>query len=264
MKKAIRTLCSLLALTLCLCLPAFAQEPKAAQPAVKEDKVVEDVTGFEDFLRNSIGFTTNFGGPYDFVQADHLSPAQAYGDAPAEGAAAVLRLYSRADDQGDASLNTSGHAFLTVTNVSGQEINVGGLLIAPDTTLSIGTRGNRDEHAGIWYNLEGYYKYYLDASYYQSLYGIQVSLDQSQLDTVNQNLAHADHWSAYYNCAAFSAGMWNSVCSDTLSAGQPYSPADLRDDMLAKYGDKTVFNPTIPYDYIVYYGADLTPSQEFV
>ena len=61
-------------------------------------------------MRNVVGFTTNFGGPYHFAQADHKSPAQAYGDAPAEGAVAVLRLFARADDHGDVPLNTSGHS----------------------------------------------------------------------------------------------------------------------------------------------------------
>ena len=41
---------------------------------------------------------------------------------------------------------------------------MGGLLIAPDTSITVSTRGNRCEHSGIWYNLEGYYKYYLNAS----------------------------------------------------------------------------------------------------
>ena len=163
-------------------------------------------------------------------------------NAPAEGAVAVLRLFARADDHGDVPLNTSGHSFLTITNVSAQDINVGGLLIAPDTSITVSTRGNRCEHSGIWYNLEGYYKYYLNASYYQNLYGIQVSLDQSQLDTVNQALANADHWSAIYNCTSFSAGLWNAVCSDTLSAGVPETPADLKADMLRKYPDKTVLS----------------------
>ena len=36
MKKTLRTLFAVLALTLCLCLPAFAQEAKPAQPAAKE------------------------------------------------------------------------------------------------------------------------------------------------------------------------------------------------------------------------------------
>ena len=33
--------------------------------------------------------------------------------------------------------------------------------------------------------------------------------------------------------------------------------------MLAKYPDKVVFGPTVPYDYIVYYGKNPTPSKEF-
>lgn len=88
----------------------------------------------------------------------------------AEGAVALLRIYARAEDRGDASINSSGHSFLSVRNVS-------------------------------------------------------------------------DH--------------------DTLSAGQPYTPENLRNDILAKYGDLAAYNPQVPYDYIVYYGTSLTPSKEF-
>lgn len=261
MKKTLRTLFAVLALTLCLCLPAFAQEAKPAQPAAKEDKTVTDLTGFADFMRNSVGFTTNFGGPYRFTAADHRSPAQAYGADPAEGAVAVLRLFSRAEDRSTA-VNISGHAFVTVTNVSQQDINVGGLLIAPGKSLIIGTRGNRNEHSGIWYELESYYMYYIP-DYYYHLYAMQTSLDADQLAVLNRGLSRADHWSAYYNCSAFSEAVWNSVCADTLSAGRPFSPANLQADMLAKYPDKTAYEPPIPYDYAVYYGKDLTPSREF-
>ena len=76
MKKMLRTLFAVLALTLCLCLPAFAQEAKPAQPAAKEDKTVTDLTGRDAFLRDVKGFTTNFGGPYHFAQADHKLPRQ--------------------------------------------------------------------------------------------------------------------------------------------------------------------------------------------
>ena len=47
MKKALRTLCAALVLTVCLCLPAFAQEAKPAEPSAKEDKTVTDLTGRE-------------------------------------------------------------------------------------------------------------------------------------------------------------------------------------------------------------------------
>lgn len=264
MKKQFHALS--LCLTLALCVfgstAALAEAP-AATPAPQDQRVITDVSPLEDQIRNIVGFTTSTGGPYDFEQADHRSAVQAYGAEPAEGAVALLRIYARAEDRGDASINSSGHSFLSVRNVSDHDIEVGGLRIAPDTEMTFSPRGNRWEHTGIWYNLEGYYKYYLNASYYQNLYGIQVSLDQSQLDTVNQALANADHWSAIYNCTSFSAGLWNAVCSDTLCAGVPETPADLKADMLRKYPDKTVFGPTVPYDYIVYYGTSLTPSQEF-
>ena len=94
MKKTLRTLFAVLALTLCLCLPAFAQEAKPAQPAAKEDKTVTDLTGRDAFLRDVKGFTTNFGGPYVFEQASRKSPADIYGAAPAEGSVAVLRIYT--------------------------------------------------------------------------------------------------------------------------------------------------------------------------
>ena len=124
MKKTLRTLFAVLALTLCLCLPAFAQEAKPAQPAAKEDKTVTDLTGRDAFLRDVKGFTTNFGGPYVFEQASRKSPADIYGAAPAEGSVAVLRIYTMSDDKGDASINASGHAFVSVTNVSDSDIAV--------------------------------------------------------------------------------------------------------------------------------------------
>ena len=64
MKKQFFRILSCCVLLACLCaLPAYAQEPKAAQPAAKEEKVVTDVTGSADLMRNVVGFTTNFGGP---------------------------------------------------------------------------------------------------------------------------------------------------------------------------------------------------------
>lgn len=50
---------------------------------------------------------------------------------------ALLRVYARAEDRGDASINSSGHSFLSVRNVSDHDIEVGGLRIAPDTEMTI-------------------------------------------------------------------------------------------------------------------------------
>ena len=55
MKKQFFRILSCCVLLACLCaLPAYAQEPKAAQPASKEDKVVTDVTGSADQLWRAV------------------------------------------------------------------------------------------------------------------------------------------------------------------------------------------------------------------
>ena len=132
MKKLFRALS--LCLTLALCVSgstaALAEAP-AATPAPQDERVITDVSPLEDQIRNIVGFTTSTGSPYDFEQADHKSAVQAYGAEPAEGAVALLRIYARAEDRGDASINSSGHSFLSVRNVSDHDIEVGGLRIAP-------------------------------------------------------------------------------------------------------------------------------------
>ena len=119
MKKLFRALS--LCLTLALCVSGSTAAP-AATPAPQDERVITDVSPLEDQIRNIVGFTTSTGGPYDFEQADHRSAVQAYGAEPAEGAVALLRIYARAEDRGDASINSSGHSFLSVRNVSDHDI----------------------------------------------------------------------------------------------------------------------------------------------
>lgn len=52
----------------------------------------------------------------------------------------------------------SGHAFISVKNISTSPITVGGLTkVQPQQVVTVGTWGNREEHVGVWYNLESYY-----------------------------------------------------------------------------------------------------------
>ena len=125
---------------------------------------------------------------------------------------------------------------------------MGGQEIAPGTGVTIGTRANRPEHEGIWYNLEGYYCYYISA-FYPNLYSMQVSLDEDGLAVLNQNLTTADHWSTAFNCASF-------------AAGPPHSPKGLKAS-IRSYGGKLRYNESVPYDYIVSYGTARTPSADY-
>ena len=156
---------------------------------------------------------------------------------------ALLRIYARAEDRGDASINSSGHSFLSVRNVSDHDIEVGGLRIAPNTEMTFSPRGNRWEHTGIWYNLEGYYKRYLaDPTTRTS------TLSRPRWIRASWMWSTATLQSLTTGRPTSTAPPLPRACG-TLSAptpfppGQPYTPENLRNDILAKYGDLAAYNP---------------------
>ena len=173
---------------------------------------------------------------------------------------AVLRLYTTYHPKDNALVNIDGHVFLGISNVSDAGLEVGGLTLAPGTGITVGTRGNRPEHAGLWYDLESYYCYFLP-DFYPNLRCIQVSLNAEQLACVNAALAQADKWSALNNCVSFVTAVWNAVCSDRLDPVLP-TPEKLTEAM-EQYEGKVTVDPDVPYDYIVYYGYPATPSRDY-
>lgn len=260
MKKRFRILAAALTLAVCLLGGVSASAAVAAVPADKSPRDVVEPTGAAKLSRDTLAYASHFGGPYRFADAPVKRPADDRDAAPAEDAVATLTIYVQTDVDTE-PINFTGHSFLGIENISDHELEVGGLLIAPGTGVTIGTRANRPEHAGIWYNLEGFYCYYLP-SFYPNLYSMRVSLDQAALDTVNQNITLADHWSAFYNCTSFTTSMWNAVCTDTLSAGTPNSPKGLKAN-IRTHGDKFSYNAPVPYDYIVTYGLSAIPSEDY-
>ena len=260
MKKHLRAL--LFGLTLAVCIfgstAALAESP-AAIPADKTPRVINELSGNAAFLRNVKAMLTEFSTPFCVAPAKTKSPADPVGAAPAEDAVAVLQLCTTFHPT-DAPINVDGHSFFIVTNVSDTDLDVGGLMIAPGTGMTIGIRANRDEHAGIWYNLEGFYNYYID-NYYPDLHSMQVSLNQDQLDTLNAALPNCDKWSGVFNCVAFTTAIWNAVCSDKLCPVLP-TPEELLYSM-NRYEGKVTEHPDVPYDYVVYYGYPAVPSKDY-
>lgn len=173
---------------------------------------------------------------------------------------AVLRLYTTYVEK-DTPVNIDGHVFLAVTNNTDADLVVGGLSIAPGTSITMGTRGNNREHAGLWYNVESYNTHYLP-DFYVNLTCLQLSMNAEQLAAVNAALAKADKWSAWHNCAAFGAAVWNTVCTDKVDPGTPPTPASLAESVRSCTG-KWNADPAVPFDYVVYYGYPAVPSKEF-
>ncbi len=259
MKKLFRLLLAL-GLMLCISLTAYAEDAPAAQPTAKEPRTLTARTGIENTMWKAYAFLAQHGTAYRFDPCAVQTPADAAGAAPAEDAVAVLRLYTSYEENDDL-INTDGHVFLAVTNNTDADLVVGGLSIAPGTCITMGTRGNNREHAGLWYNIEGYNTYYIPDSYL-NLTCMQLSMNAEQLAAVNAALAKADKWSAWHNCASFGAAVWNTVCTDKVDPGTPATPASLAESVRGCTG-KWNADPAVPFDYIVYYGYPAVPSKEF-
>jgi len=253
MKKLSRLLLAL-GLALCISLTAYAEDAPAAQPTAKEPRTLTARTGTETSLWNAYAFLAQHGTAYRFAPCAVQTPADAAGTAPAEDAVAVLRLYTTYVEK-DTPVNIDGHVFLAVTN------NTDADLAAPGTSITMGTRGNNREHAGLWYNVESYNTHYLP-DFYVNLTCLQLSMNAEQLAAVNAALAKADKWSAWHNCAAFGAAVWNTVCTDKVDPGTPPTPASLAASV-RRYPDKCNADPAVPFDYVVYYGYPAVPSKEF-
>lgn len=259
MKKLFRLLLAL-GLMLCISLTAYAEDAPAAQPTAKEPRTLTARTGIENTMWKAYAFLAQHGTAYRFDPCAVQTPADAAGAAPAEDAVAVLRLYTTYEENDDL-INTDGHVFLAVTNNTDADLVVGGLSIAPGTCITMGTRGNNREHAGLWYNIEGYNMYYIP-EFYVNRACLQLSMNAEQLATVNAALAKADKWSAWHNCASFGAAVWNAVCTDKVDPGTPPTPASLAESVRGCTG-KWNADPAVPFDYIVYYGYPAVPSKEF-
>ena len=98
--------------------------------------------------------------------------------------------------------------------------------------------------------------------FYVNLTCLQLSMNAEQLAAVNAALAKADKWSAWHNCAAFGAAVWNTVCTDKVDPGTPPTPASLAASVRSCTG-KWNADPAVPFDYVVYYGYPAVPSKEF-
>jgi len=167
---------------------------------------------------------------------------------PTKAAVAQVRIF--ADSSGGSSIiNLSGHAWLSIKNISSSNITVGKFSIAPNKTIVVGTWGNQSEHHGLWYSLEAY-----SISNYGSWSNrasLLVSIDSTALSTLTSHIVGYDTWSATNNCSSFAVKGWNQICSTTLSAGVINTPTNLKNSIVNTNLSST--GVAVPYDYVVYY-----------
>lgn len=138
-------------------------------------------------------------------------------------------LWVFASPKGDGSSSTgdgfnTGHCFLMFKNTSASTVRVGYYYVAPGKTITFGTR-DTSVHSGLWYNSESYRSAVYGA--YPNRVSISMYVTQGNIDTINSVIETMNTWNIYNNCSWFASVIWNLVSTNKVSAGIPYTPANM-------------------------------------
>ena len=141
------------------------------------------------------------------------------------------------NDGGNSSWSKTGHAFLSFKNTGSFTVKLGALDVDPGEEVTFGTWGNQDAHVGIWYNLESYFANHTNS--YSGRASLLTGVTYADLATINSVIAENDTWEWYNNCSSFAVRVWNSISSNTLSAGSPNTPTSLKNNIKSKANYET-------------------------
>ncbi len=122
-------------------------------------------------------------------------------------------------------LNFTGHAFITIKNLKSNTIKIGKMDVNAYETVSLGTWGNKNQHKGLWYNLESYFA---NKGEYNGRVSLSKYTTSKELESLNSYINSHDSWSTLSNCSTFASGAWNTISSTKLSAGWINTPSNLK------------------------------------
>lgn len=134
----------------------------------------------------------------------------------------------------DSFINLNGHAFISVKNISSSTITVGKMNVGPGLEITLGTRGNAEQHTGMWYNVESYKINKLGS--YPGRASLTTKITQSDLNLLNVAIVYTNGWSIGAPCSSAAVKLWNTVSDIKLSDGTPSTPTSLRNSIMSKTG----------------------------
>ena len=165
---------------------------------------------------------------------------------------ANIKLFST-NSGASSMLNVSGHSWITVTNKSQTGITVGKMAIAPGKTVALGTWGNKNEHLGLWYNLESCFDK-ANSSNFAGRKSVNQDITSFQLSILNSFILNTDTWAYTYPCSSFAGDAFFAATGNMFYYGGLYStPTILKTSIEGNWTHVVTTNASIPYDYLVHY-----------
>lgn len=167
---------------------------------------------------------------------------------------AKLSLFSF-DGNGEEQLGLAnlGHAFLSLENISDNNIKLLDRTITPGETIAIGSWSIL-EHFGVWYNVES--NYITNHGKYDGRVSITIGIDNDNLNTLEEFINNHDRWNPIFNCSKFALSLWNTVASDSEYLDKPliYTPTYVANEI--KKFDNYELNKAIITDENMGYFTD--------
>ncbi len=213
---------------------------------------------FFNLLPNNVSFNN---GEYNLstTKLDYINQDSGGKDL-GNGYVANISIYSY---NGISSSSTyfTGHAFLTIENLTKNFLMIGKMNVEPYTTISIGTWPKK-AHFGVWYNLESYLS---KNNEFVSSVSLSENITYGSLLKLNEYISSHDVWQPMINCASFAIRAWNSSSNEKLiESNGVETPTHLKDIISVK--DNYNSNKYIPFnDNVGFYDNDnfiaISPSE---
>ena len=149
-----------------------------------------------------------------------------------------------------------GHSFLSIENISEENIKIGSRVVVPNETIALGT-WSIQAHFGVWYNVES--NYIAEYDKYNGRVSITTGINLEDIVVINEYIASNDNWSPLDNCSNFALGLWNGIAEDSemIEVGLIKTPKKIAIE-LAKF-DSFEINKEIITDTKFNYYSGETP-----
>lgn len=148
------------------------------------------------------------------------------------GDVAKLTIYTfDGKNESNFGLMNLGHAFLSIENLTDDNIKVHSRELTGRESITIGTWSIRD-HFGVWYNVES--NYISEYNKYDGRVSVTIGISEDDLIVISEYIAKSDNWNPLNNCTVFAIGLWNKVASESEKidvSGALYTPSELRSEI---------------------------------
>lgn len=121
-----------------------------------------------------------------------------------------LFAYSGKDESNYGLLNL-GHSFISIENISSEDIEIYNLTVPAGETITIGT-WCIDKNLGVWFNIES--NYIINHNKYDGRYSITTGIGVDDISTINNFISGHDKWGIFKNCSYFAVSLWNEIAED--------------------------------------------------